>query len=351
MQRHLNVLTQSSIRAYRKCQRLYKYAYVDLYRPTTVSDALNYGTLWHRIREDIWNNRPWSIADDVDHYLAARLRVMAFGYQAMWMPWLSSVEILAVESTFTLPLENPRTSRESRTFELSGQLDGIVRENGRLWNVEEKTTADDLEPDSPYWRRLRIDPQVSVYHDATARTYGEEPAGTIYIVSVKPGLQPYKATPEESRKYTLPKTKACKHCKKEPNVIHTEDGLSCDGNGTIVTDPGGKLYASMRDLDETPSEFEARLMAKVRENPEKYFRKVEVARLARDIVESKQDIWQTAVAIRESRATDTWLRNPDSCVHPYGGTCDFFDVCTGGASLDDKVMFRKATTDHEELKK
>lgn len=316
MQRHLNVLTQSSIRAYRKCQRLYKYAYVDLYRPTTVSEPLNYGHLWHGIREDIWNNRPWSIADDVDPYLAARLRVMAFGYMAMWMPWLSSVEILAVESTFTLPLENPRTSRESRTFELSGQLDGIVRHNGRLWNVEEKTTADDLEPDSPYWRRLRIDPQVSVYHDATARTYGEEPAGTIYIVSVKPKLNPLKATPVESRKFTK----------------------------------DGKLYANQRDQDETPAEFEARLMAKVGESPEKYFRKVEVARLARDIVESKQDIWQTAVAIRESRATDTWLRNPDSCVHAYGNTCDFFDVCTGGASLDDKVMFRRADVPHEELK-
>ena len=93
-----------------------------------------------------------------------------------------------------------------------------------------------------------------------------------------------------------------------------------------------------------------RLAEAVGEAPEKYFHHVPVAKLDSDIVEAKADLWQTARAIRESERSDTWTRNPDSCVSLYGSVCPFLPVCTRRASLGDSTLYRKAEVAHEELK-
>jgi len=311
----LTVLTQSAVRAFRSCPRKYENLYVKLYRARAVSEPLYYGDLWHGIRENIWKREAIFWPLDIDPYLLARLEVMAQGYIAAFGHWLEGVEIVSVEEPFRIKLVNPRTDKASRTFELEGKLDGIVRENGQLWNCEEKTRGGDVDDDDPYWRRLEIDPQVSLYHVATQEKYGEAPRGTIYFVCVKPGIRPKLATPEDKRRYTK----------------------------------DGKLDARQRATDETPEEFKARLIEVVSKDPDRYFKMVRVPRLEKDLEDSRLDVWDTAQAIIAARNSGTFLRNPDSCIHAFGQCCDFFAVCTNRATLDDPLLYRKADTAHEEL--
>ena len=349
----LTVLTQSAVRAFRSCPRKYENTYVKLYRSRTVSDPIYYGNLWHGIRENIWKRESIFWPLEIDPYLLARLEVMAQGYLAAFGHWLEGVEIVSVEEPFEIALVNPRTDKASRTFTLQGKLDGIVRENGQLWNCEEKTRGGDVDDDDPYWRRLEIDPQVSLYHVATTEKYGETPRGTIYFVCVKPGIKPYKATPKEKWKYTAEKSIQCKQCKKEPGSgphVFLGDGEEhvCTKEGRIITEPS-RLHASVRVADETPEEFKARLIEVVSKDPDRYFKMVRVPRLEKDIEESRLDVWDTAQAILAAKNSGTYLRNPDSCIHAFGMTCDFFPVCTNRASLDDPLLYRKAETSHEEL--
>ncbi len=340
----LTILTQSAVRAFRSCPRKYENTYVKLYRARVVSDPIYYGNLWHGIRENIWKREAIFWPLDIDPYLLARLEVMAHGYLLAFGPWLDGVEIVSVEEPFEIALVNPRTDKASRTFTLQGKLDGIVRENGQLWNCEEKTRGGDVDDDDPYWRRLEIDPQVSLYHVATTEKYGEAPRGTIYFVCVKPGIKPYKATPKEKWKYTAEKSIQCKLCKQGTPAPHSPQCV----DGRIITEPS-RLHASVRVADETPEEFKARLIETVSKDPDRYFKMVRVPRLEKDIEDSRLDVWDTAQAILTARNNGTYLRNPDSCIHAYGGCCEFFPVCTNRATLDDELLYRKADSPHEEL--
>lgn len=334
------ILTQTAIRTFRKCGRLYHTAYEQMYKSVKVAEPLAFGSAWHKIREVWWSpglsgaqrldaafdvfrqiTQPETIDPDVeeiDPFVAAKLMAMLMGYHVRWCSYVDSMQVLGSEVTFEIPLVNPDTGRRSLLFLVSGQLDAVVRDDkGRLWVVEEKTAGGDLTPESPYWRRLEVDPQCSMYYDAVTRVYGEEPAGVKYFVNVKPALRPLLATPMESRKY-----------KKGTN----------------------ELYANQREHDETVAEYTNRLSEAVGADPERYYQMVEVARLERDIVESRRDVWYTAQAIRQSQKSGVWLRNPDSCIHPFGSACNFLPVCTNRASLEDPSLYRKSDVAHEELK-
>lgn len=352
----LEILTQTAIRSFRKCPRYFNIYYEQLFRSLTVSDPLAFGTIWHEIREEWWKSGETETLDavihyqkpdqernrleraiqkfaaikegmstrddgaEVDEFVMSKLLVMLRGYHERWNSYVNSLEVLGVEVPYEIPLINPRTNKKSLTFMIQGKLDAVVREEGRLWVVEEKTAAEQLKIDSPYWKRLEVDPQCSLYYHAVERMFGEKPAGIMYFVNVKPQQKPLKATPDENRKYT---------------------------KGTAKEPP--RLHATQRDCDETPGEYAVRVAEVVSENPERFYQMVRVARLEQDIRESQIDVWDTAKAIREAKSSGIWLRNPDACVHPFGSSCSFLPVCTHRASLDDNMLYRKAVAQHEEL--
>jgi hypothetical protein len=185
--------------------------------------------------------------------------------------------------------------------------------------VENKSTGEDISVGSPYWKRLIIDPQVSMYNEG-AISLGYDAVGVLFNVLRKPMLQPLQATPLEKRTYTKP-------TKKEPIP---------------------RLYANQREVDETPEEFFQRLIAAIGEKPDYYYRREVVVRLETDRVDNALDVWQTAGLIRDSRRLKVWPRNPDQCMQ-YGRTCDYFSVCTGATTIDDPMLFRVRTKRHEEL--
>lgn len=333
----LPIITNSEQKTFRRCAREHHYGYELGIRPIDEAEALRFGSLVHVGLEAWWRAlyalqqadaagdseahlpTPLEAAIDAmapeaaDEYDMARAGVMMQGYDARWSD--DEYEVLEIEVEFRAPLLNPATNAASRTFELAGKLDAIVRRrrDGMILIVEHKTSSEDIGVGSQYWARLQIDSQISIYF-AGARSLGYDPGGCLYDVLAKPGLKPLRATPEESRKYTK----------------------------------RGDLYANQRAEDETPNEYRERLVAKVIEDPDRFYQRGEVVRLESEEREAAFDVWQTARSMREAQLARRYPRNPESCVR-YGRVCSYFGVCTGVSSLEDAGRFERVENVHQEL--
>lgn len=310
------LLTHSRLKDARACLRLHHFKYDLGYRPVVEADATRFGSLIHRGLEAWWrfgqldgrfgDNIALESAlvaartpiDDValDPFDLARAEELLRGYHARWR---MDYEVLDVEKRFQGELVNPSTGATSRTWLLGGKIDAIARDRqGRVLVVEHKTSSEDISPGSDYWIRLRMDAQVSIYHDG-ARVLGHDVEGCLYDVVKKPGIRPLKAN-------------------------------------------------TRRDADETPAEFAERLRADIAAAPEKYFQRGEVVRLEEDLEEHRFDLWQLGQILREAEAAGRFPRNPDACKR-YGRSCEYLPVCSRQASLDDPTLYRRSSITHPEL--
>ena len=321
----LPLLSNSEKRCFQSCKRKHYIRYRLLKRPLLATAPQRFGSLVHRALEAWWlaakageaNRldaafealRSTSFVDPID---LVRAEEMLTIYDARWID--EAIEVLAVEVEFEAPIANPETGATSRTYALGGKIDAIARlADGRIVIVEHKTSSEDIGGGSDYWKRLRLDSQVSDYF-VGARSLGFDVAGCLYDVLGKPKIQPFEATPVEKRQY-----------KKD-----------------------GSLYASQRDRDETLDEYRARLRAHITENVDRYYQRGIVVRLEEDERDAAFDTWQTAREIRDADRLERHPRNPNACVQ-WGTTCEFFAVCAREADLDDPTRYRTARSPHEEL--
>lgn len=200
---------------------------------------------------------------------------------------------------------------------------------------EHKTTSEDVSLGADYWKRLKIDQQISNYF-VGARALGFEPDGCLYDVIRKPSIRPSTSVP-----------------------VLDEDGVKVvrDAAGERVRTKDGKKWRETGDAaqgfvlqtrDETPEEFRERLRASIAEAPDRYYARGTIVRLDEDERDAAFDAWQTAREIREAELADRWPRNPDACVR-YGRTCEYFPVCTREATLDDPALYQKKASVHSEL--
>ena len=342
------IITNSQMRCFRRCPREHYYTYTLGYRGLREAAALRFGSLVHVGLEayfralkagastlDALATALAAIAasPDADVYERARAVVALQGYDAMWAG--EPLEVLDVEAEFRAALVNPESGAPSRTFQLGGKLDVLVRDlrDGRVKLMEHKTTSEEIGAGSDYWKRLKIDPQVSTYF-AGGTALGHTITECIYDVLGKPALRP-SAVPvldDDGLRIVL---------NADGQRVRTQKGAwrqtgSTDDGFTLQTRP------------ETPEEFAARLVAHVAENPQRYYQRGTVVRLEQEMLDAAHDSWAIARQIREAELASRWPRNPDACVR-YGRTCGFFDVCTGAASLDDPLQFRRVEHVHQEL--
>lgn len=318
------LLTNSMRRKFASCPRAYQFAYSMLRRPATESDAMAFGTLVHKALESWWLAEPehrrlaalHTLQSEheqgrCDAYALATARALMDGYERQYRH--QDLETLCVEVQYTAPLMNPETSGVSKTWELSGKIDAIAKEpSGRVVIIEHKTTSSDLDPTSDYWPRLAIDGQVSGYY-LGAKAIGYDVEDCIYDVIRKPSIKPYKKTPEDK-------------------VRLKKDGTP---------------YADTRLQDESPDEYEERLAQDIAERPERYYARKRVARLESDMLDYLYDVWAVGRNIAEAERLGRFPRNPDSC-SGYG-TCEYFPVCSGMASIEDLGLYRKLETANPEL--
>lgn len=329
---HLNVLSNSAIGCYRRCPREFQFRYVMLRRPRRASEALRFGSFFHVGLNAWWltdgssdsklasaidamQGRAEKREEDSDPFELAKATALMAGYSTRWGS--AGYETVAVERPFDVALINPETGRESRTYRIQGQIDVVARKDGRLYQIEHKTTSDDISPGTDYWRMVSaLDPQVSTYQSAMKALGLTDEVETLYDVVRKLTIRPKLATPEEARRYTK----------------------------------AGKLDARQRLADETVEEFFGRAVEAIAEAPERYYARGPVVRLEQDEREHAADVWQTAQMIKMSENSGTFPRSPGSC-RRFHRLCDYFEVCSGNASIDDDARFRTAEHAHEELVK
>ena len=349
----MDLITNSRGSTYRACQRRHQFEYELRWRPNVSSLPLRFGTLYHAGLQQWWlsiadlkagrggdDRTPLAFAakavglklasghgNEVDEWELHKVLALVRGYHYRWIDWAlnQGIEVLEVERRFQAPLYNPESGRTSRTFALGGVIDLMLRVSGRTVLVEHKTTSGDIALGSAYWKRLAIDGQISTYYDGAA-ALGYSVDVCLYDVAKKPTLVPKLATPPEKRKYTQKATKL--------------------GDGSIR--PAGSLFANMRETDETPPEFGARVIADIADNPESYYQMGEVPRLATELEEYRRDTWLLAQTLRISQRLNSWPRNSDACTK-YNSFCPYWDVCTRTASIDDDARFYQSAVVHPEL--
>lgn len=250
-----------------------------------------------------------------DGYTTNTLLALFEGYQKKWQESdRMTYETIGTEIRFDAPLMNPETGGTSKTFHLSGKIDALAEEKatGKVVIVEHKTTSQDIGPGSDYWRKLPIDGQVSGYY-CGAEALGHEASTCLYDVIRKPTIKPYKATPEDKRKYNK----------------------------------DGSLSKACREFDETPDEWYERLTADIASRPDYYYARIEISRSDNDLLEYLFDMWAVSREIADAERMNRWSRNSQAC--SVYGTCEYFGVCTGESNLDDVTLFRKAEKANEEL--
>lgn len=168
---------------------------------------------------------------------------------------------------------------------------------GKTLIIEHKTSSEDIGLGSVYWRKLTLDGQVSSYM-VGARSLGYEPDGVLYDVLRKTALRPYE--------------------------VNTK-----------------------RSAPEAPEAFRDRILDDIAKRPEYYYQRGVVVRLEDEERDAAFDTWQTADQIRVSRHESRWPRNVDACSQ-YNRLCDYFEVCSGNASIDDTSLFAQGPA-HPEL--
>lgn len=363
-----NLYTTSRLRVFRECNRKHLYKYV-LRIATPQTHAMAFGTHTHGALE-AWY-RAWQIGDDrlraALNYIDAiedigdsdrvRLRVLAAAYDARWggEPW----EVLGVEVQFRYFLGD---------VELGGKIDAIIRDlrDGRVYVVEHKTSTADTSAGSPYWDRLAIDTQVSIYVDGAAFGLDYEIAGCIYDVIKRPLHELKLATPEAERKYT--QGKGCKTCggSAKPGAVEKGRGYKivafttvehvpcedCDETGWKKDKDGTpeapRLHANQRDTDETIEQFEDRLSSEVGERIDDFLSRGIVVRLDTELPRMRQELLDTIAAMRWSDEQGIAPPNHDACVRGQN-QCAFFAACSGRASIDDHHVFPRNDDAHPEL--
>ena len=334
----------------RACRRRHYLRYVLGYRPVETAEELRFGTLLHAGLEAWW--RAAQREAPLDDWLAeaqgavaarpaealdrAKLQVLLTGYHLRWGPECAErYEVLGVEQVFRGPLINPRTGKASKRWELAGKLDALVRDrrDRRILVVEHKSSSEDISPGSDYWRRLRLDGQVSTYFEG-ARLLGHQVDACLYDVVGK--LQ--------QRELAV------------PVVDELGNKVVLDARGERVRTAQGKwrqtgdaqLGYVLQTRPETEEELLQRLAGVVAEAPERYFARGEVVRLEADLVEGMTDTWQLAQSLRDELLEGRRPRTPEACIQP-GRVCPYFSVCAGEASLEDPARFVRSDDIHPEL--
>jgi len=253
----------------------------------------------------------------------------------VWRYQDDPLEYIEVERAWRMPLRNPRTRRQSRTYELAGKRDGIVRlADGRPLVLERKTTSEDIGSGSDYWLRLRCDPQISLYL-LSARHDGHDAGGVLYDVLRKPSIRPRRipVTDDDSLKM----------------VIDDETGervLNANGKPRQSAGPGMTLATRT----ETAEEYGARLLADIEERPDFYFQRREVPRLEDDLEEFRLECWQQAKLLISCRRWGRWFRNVSRNTCPF---CEYSSLCLQSITVDSAMApagFEFVSDVHPELK-
>lgn len=264
-----DLLTASRMTALQRCPFAHFLKYELGLRSSRTSDALRFGSAWHKAMEaraggaDDRQALIASIGDrsEVDEMQVATLSGMLAGY---WHHYGDDRWLVKPEIEFCHAMRAGRGAMWA-----AGKIDGI-REMPDCALIEHKTAGCDIGPDSDYWLRLRGNVQVLQYVEG-ARRMGYDPRCVVYDVARKP-------------------------------AIRLRQG-------------------------ETPEQFGDRLAADTIERPDFYFARREVPILESDLERFRAERAQMAAEILWRRKAGAW---PRAVSERTCATCEFAEFCLQG---------------------
>lgn len=322
------LLTHSSMTCAKTCLKMYEYKYVRGLSRQREETPLRVGGLVHLGLElqDIPEKQEypgWCEEDadkykwDCDHALAVAMVKAYLGYWAD-----DAVEVVETEKEFRSKIRNPDTGGITSNFTAAGKIDKVVKlPDGRLAIMEHKTTSDSLEPESPYWRRLQMDQQISHYFIG-AQDLGFEVETVLYDVIRRPDLKPRKIPVlDENGLKIVEDENGDRVYNKKPKKGDAKPRQTGGEGMTLKTRP------------ETPDEFSVRVFEDMNNRPEYYFCRREIARMDSDVDEFLHELWQQQKMLQECHKHGYFFRNTSACFK-WNRPCEYFDVCTEGGIQD-----------------
>lgn len=261
-------------------------------------------------------------ADDSQLLIRAKCRGLLAGYDARWCD--AGYRAIEVEKYYEADLTNPQTMAKSRTFRLGGKIDLVAELNGRTFLIDHKTTSHDiLDPNSPYWRQLVIEGQVSHYL-LLLWLHGIKVDNAVWDVIKKPGISPKKLS-KADRAQVVSLRKYFGYEVSQASI----DALIADDRETL------ELYEYRLAHDCT------------HERPEAYFQRRAVPRIDAELFEYAQELWGHSKEIMEARKSGRHLRNSGACAL-YGSFCKFLGLCAGADTIESDRWKHKQQV-HNEL--
>lgn len=297
--RQMKTISFTRARCFMTCRQRYAWQYVHGIKAVEDAQPLYFGRAMHaaleawykydsaEIAQDALKNAGLSEQDETKAVVLLRKYVEKYASEPF--------EIIDIEKDIAAPLRNPDTRRKSRTWGLSGRVDGLVRTSDGLFIFEHKTAA---AIDSAYLARVTIDLQIATYAAALERQIGEPIVGAIYNIIKKPMHQMRKgetdAEFEQRRAELLAKSKT------------------------------GKTTAKKKE-PETADEFAARLSAEIDDS----FFVREIVRFSPDIIaDGERDLWNIAKDIQKGAI----YRNTSACNGI--GRCPYLELCRNRGDLE-----------------
>ncbi len=319
------LLTHSRIHSFKTCRKRHWWEYEIGLRKDIDAKALRMGSAGHDGLDALKQGKDIeeavaavhghyaTIPDGMDEYdweiEWQTIETLVWGYEWRWGS--SQLKVIATEQGFQIPLTNPTTRARSQLWDLAGKIDGIVRlEDSRLAVLEHKFLGEPIAQDSDYWKRLQLDPQITIYVHA-ARKLGFDVATVLYDVIRKPTIKP-EAVPilDESKLKIVLDTSGERVLTKQGNPRQT--GNTAEGY-VLQTRPM------------TGPEWSHKLLEDIGNRPEFYYARQEIARLDLDVDECLEALWDVQKVIRDAQLRNRWYRTVgrDSC--PW---CPWFGLCT-----------------------
>ena len=343
----LEVVTYSALSTFRNCPKRFDYRYQMNIKSIYESDALFLGTLFHEAVQECnkfstVTNRGSAAAraagikrinekldghagDPTKHRQWHLLTAMINGYCDRWIDRTvtiagddefsdSAFETIATEVKFEADIKNPETGAKSRTFQLEGKVDEVLRHRstGLIYIKETKTAS---QPDADYLNKLWTDYQILLYSRFAGQKIGMSIAGVLYDIVAKSRMA--QKTGESTAEF-----EARKLDMKQP----------------------GRAKQQMPESDE---EFAARLQEWYAQ-PDAYIRQILMFDAAQ-LEHVDEELWEQTQQILAARRRNRFSQNTSQC-YAIGRPCDYVSICKNGCRFDESVqnLFR-IVDPHEEL--
>lgn len=240
--------------------------------------------------------------------VATQCRALITGYAAEYQSENSGYEIVEIESVYTAPLRNlDPNGRISRKWTLAGKIDKLIKKDGEYHLVDHKTTSLDIsDPDSNYWRALRIESQPRHY-EILMYSNGIPLRGVTWDVVKKPTTKPIKISNAQ-----------------RSSTRTTGMYLGSEVSQTTIND----LLSIERENMEM---YFIRLLKHIMENRGKYFQRRSLALTTDELEQYNKSLWQVSEdmtrTMKRTEKTGSTPYNPSGCMM-WNTPCQYLGICS-----------------------